>query len=146
VPPCQSTAATAPNATKPTTLKNSARVRARCTATPTSREQPRKRASLRLSRVKLCTVRMAPNDSSAMPIASAMRSCTPVLALRSERPKKIAAPTTSGTTASVVSVRRKLVTNIMIAPPTRKSDWRDSSDTHVLSSDCSNPDHCSTDS
>ena len=113
------------------------RVRARCTATPTrSCNRVPKRSVSMCSRVKLCTVRMDANDSSAMPIASPIRSCTCVLALRSARPKVNAAATTTGTTARVVSVRRGLVTNIMVMPPTRNSVCRESSEIHVLNSDC----------
>ena len=72
-----------------------------------------------------------------MPIASPMRSCTLVLARRNARPNVKAAPTTSGTTASVVRVRRGFVTNIIAMPPIRNSVWRDSSEIHVLRSDCS---------
>jgi hypothetical protein len=72
-------------------------------------------------------------------MASAIRSCTPVLAFRSRRPKKNAAPTTTGMTASVVAISCGWVSASSATPPTRKRTCRDVSEIQVLSSDWSTP-------
>ena len=74
-------------------------------ATLASTRSPYRRRSSG-SCTKLCTVRIWLNASSATAVASATRSCTPVVMRRSRRPKNIAEPTTSGATASAVSVSR----------------------------------------
>ena len=122
----------------PTMPNSVARIFARCTAaitTPARRPWYRRDSSS--SRTKLCTVRICENASSAIPMLSAIRSCNPVLARRSRRPKKNAAPTTTGTTASVTVVSCGCVIVSIAMPPTRNSTWRDASDVHVASSVCS---------
>jgi hypothetical protein len=79
-------------------------------------------------------VRICENASFAMPRLSATRSCNPVLARRSRRPKKNASPTTIGTIASVVVVSAGWVNVSSTTPPTRNSTWRDSSEIQVPSS------------
>ena len=75
--------------------------------------------------------------SSANPPASATLSCTPLVAARSARPNTIAAPTTTGVTASVVSVRCVCVSVSSTMPPTRNSTCRVNSLIHVFISVCS---------
>ncbi len=67
---------------------------------------------------KLCTVRICENASSATPVASATRSCTPVVISRSRRPNTSAVPTTTGATSSAVSVRRGWSQVSSTIPPT----------------------------
>jgi hypothetical protein len=119
-PPCQSTAATPAKPAKVITPKNTPRTSARwIAASTTSLSCASYLALSAASRVKLCTMRICENASSAVPIASATRSCTTVLALLIARPKMNAAPTTTGTTASVVTVSCGCVIVSIAMPPIR---------------------------
>ena len=110
--------------------KNTPRTRARWIAAWTlALTRSAKRARSAGSCTKLWTVRIWENASSATPVASASRSWTPVVMLRSRRPKKIADPTTSGATASAVSVSRGWSHVSSTTPPTSERIWRANSET-----------------
>ncbi len=68
------------------------------------------------------------NASSATAVASAILSCTPVLIFRNRRPKNTAAPTTTGTTSSVVRVSSGCVSVSSVTPPRKYSTWRANSE------------------
>ena len=84
-------------------------------------------------------MRIWENASSATPVASASRSCTPVVMTRRRRPKKIAEPTTSGETASAVSVSFGCSQVSRMTPPTSERICRANSETWWLSTPCSSP-------
>ncbi len=106
-PPCQRTKTMPAKVANVSTPKNTPRTRARSSAVETlaSIRAPYRRRSSG-SCTKLCTVRICENASSATAVASATRSCTPVVIRRSRRPKNIVEPTTMGATASAVRVSR----------------------------------------
>ena len=108
----------------------------RTAATNESSTAASKRREFTSSSVNACTVWIAFNVSSAMPLVSAMRSCDARESLRTRRPSTISGTITTGTSTRIISVSLGLVIASITRLPTSEIAERSVIERFTPAMDC----------